>query len=291
MLDGYLIRYFLAVAEVGNFSRAAARLNVTQPTLSAGIAKLETQLGVRLFERTNRLVALTDAGSQFLVRARRIAREYELAHQEISNKSKAPALRLGVLLTVPTRRLEQVVTEHQRLESGEELEIFDGAERDILSRLERERLDVALTILRPGQKRFAQEVLWREPYVLAVSKDHAVTYRDGVSPEELASERMIVRRHCEALPETSRFFTASGVRPAFSLKTTNDDRALAFVRADAGVTVVPETLTGGSIRAVKLKDFSLARDIGLLYGPAMTPPSRNDLGLINLLRTRFGDDR
>jgi DNA-binding transcriptional LysR family regulator len=291
MIDGYLIRYFLAVAEVGNFSRAAARLNVTQPTLSAGVAKLEAQLGVRLFERTNRFVALTHAGSQFLIRARRIAREYELARQEMSNKIVAAPLRLGVLFTVSIHQLEQVVSEHQRLGSGPELEIFDGSERDILSRLERGRLDVALTIMRPGRSRLLQENLWREAYVLAVSEDHAVAYSDGVSPEELAGERMIVRRHCEALQETSRYFTASGVRPAFSLKTTNDDRALALVRADAGITVAPETLIGDGVRAVRLKDFGLERDIGLLYGPAMTPPDRGQPGLINLLRTRFGGDR
>ena len=72
-MDRYLLRYFLAVAELGSFSRAAAKVNVTQPTLSVGIAKLEEQVGARLFERTTRRVSLTPAGSRFLPRARRIA--------------------------------------------------------------------------------------------------------------------------------------------------------------------------------------------------------------------------
>ncbi|RYG01519.1 MAG: LysR family transcriptional regulator, partial [Caulobacteraceae bacterium] len=71
MMDRYLLRYFLAIVETGNFSRAAARENVAQPTLSAGIAKLEGQLQARLFDRTNRRVHLTQAGSRFLVHARR----------------------------------------------------------------------------------------------------------------------------------------------------------------------------------------------------------------------------
>jgi DNA-binding transcriptional LysR family regulator len=268
MMDGYLIRYFLAVAEMGNFSRAAAHLNVTQPTLSVGIAKLEAQLGVRLFERTNRLVALTDPGSRFLVRARRIAREFELAHQEIARPGKAPVLRLGVLSTVPTHRLEKFIAEHRDLPDAGEMEIFDGGERDLISRLERGRLDVALTILRPSQSRFRQEALWREPYVLAVAETHPVAYADGVNPEALAGERMIIRRHCEVLAEASRYFTTNGVRPGFALKTTNDDRALALVRADLGVTVMPESFTGGGVRAVKLKDFDMEREIGLLYAPS-----------------------
>src|SRR3990167_2289434 len=66
-MDRYLLRYFLAIVETGNFSRAAARENVAQPTLSAGIAKLEGQLQARLLDRTNRRVHLTEAGSRFLV--------------------------------------------------------------------------------------------------------------------------------------------------------------------------------------------------------------------------------
>ncbi|MFD2403707.1 LysR family transcriptional regulator [Novosphingobium soli] len=83
MIDQYLLRYFLAVAETGNFSRAAKRVSVTQPTLSAGIAKLERELGARLFDRDRQGVALTPAGSRFLVRARRIAAEYEHALVEL----------------------------------------------------------------------------------------------------------------------------------------------------------------------------------------------------------------
>ena len=75
-MDRYLLRYFLAVAELGSFSKAAGRVNVTQPTLSVGIAKLEEEVGARLFERTTRRVSLTPAGSKFLQHARRITQEY-----------------------------------------------------------------------------------------------------------------------------------------------------------------------------------------------------------------------
>ena len=83
-MDRYLLRYFLAIVETGNFSRAAARENVAQPTLSAGIAKLETQLGARLFDRTNRRVHLTEAGGRFLTHARRIEHEFNLAQAAVS---------------------------------------------------------------------------------------------------------------------------------------------------------------------------------------------------------------
>ncbi|MEX0298823.1 MAG: LysR family transcriptional regulator, partial [Kordiimonas sp.] len=71
-MDLYLLRYFLAVVETGSFTRAADRVFVTQPTLSAGIKKLEGQVGHVLFERSNRRVFLTDAGTRFLPRAKAI---------------------------------------------------------------------------------------------------------------------------------------------------------------------------------------------------------------------------
>ncbi|MFD2134755.1 LysR family transcriptional regulator [Novosphingobium resinovorum] len=148
MIDQYLLRYFLAVAETGNFSRAARRVSVTQPTLSVGIAKLERELGARLFDRDRQRVALTP-GSRFLVRARRIAAEYEHALVELSEVTDPTLLRIGVLNTIPTRLVEGWLTAHRALGSGETLEILDGSERDIAERLERGRIDLALSVIRP----------------------------------------------------------------------------------------------------------------------------------------------
>src|SRR4051812_22056237 len=149
MTDRYMLRYFLAVAEAGNFSRAAKRVGVTQPSLSAGVAKLEGQLGVRLFDRDKHSVALTPAGSRFLVRARRIAAEYELAIQDVQHAPEPRVLRVGVLVTIPTAVLETVVARHRGNSANEVLEILEGTERDLTERLDRGRLDIALTAVRP----------------------------------------------------------------------------------------------------------------------------------------------
>ena len=75
MIERYLLRYFLAVVDQGNFSRAAAHCLVSQPTLSVGIAKLEQAVGAPLFLRSNQRVELTEAGSRLLSHARRIERD------------------------------------------------------------------------------------------------------------------------------------------------------------------------------------------------------------------------
>lgn len=293
MIDQYLLRYFLAVAETGNFSRAARRVSVTQPTLSAGIAKLERELGARLFDRDRQRVALTPAGSRFLVRARRIAAEYEHALVELSGVTDPTLLRLGVLNTIPTRLVESWLAEHRALGSGEALEILDGSERDIAERLERGRIDMALTVVRPHHARFAPEVLARERYMMVLPPDHPLAGESEVQAEQLARDRMALRRHCEALPEINRFFVERGVRPRFVLKTTSDERVLAVVRSGAGIGMMPESFAAGPEsppppRFVPVRDFELVREVGLLHAGEGQVAQGLTSPFMGLVRTHYG---
>ena len=288
MIDQYQLRYFLAVAETGSFSRAAKRVSVTQPSLSAGIAKLERELGARLFDRDRQGVALTPAGSRFLVRARRIAAEYEHALVELSEVSDPTLLRIGVLGTIPTSMIEDLLEQHRALGSGEALEILDGSERDITERLERGRIDLALTVVRPHHARFHPEVLTRERYMMVLPTDHPLADEDEVMAEQLARDRMALRRHCEALPEINRFFIARGVRPRFVLKTTSDERVLAVVRAGAGVGMMPECFAEPAVRFVPVKDFELTRDVGLLHAGEPHIAQALASPFIGLVRRHYG---
>ncbi len=287
-MDRYLLRYFLAVAELGSFSKAAAKTNVTQPTLSVGIAKLEEQVGARLFERTTRRVSLTPAGSRFLVHARRIAQEYEAALREVSEVPQLRRMRAGVLSTIPARDLERVVAHHAKNAGGEALEILDSTERDIANRLSDGRLDAAITILRPGLESFAQEKLRTEPYVLFVGADHKLSGVESIEGGELAGETMIVRRQCEGLPEISRYFTTRDVRPFFSLRTLSDDRAMSMVAAGLGVTVAPSSFRRAGLAAVKLTGFELSREVGLVFSDRLRAPSG---AFVDAVRATYGAGR
>jgi DNA-binding transcriptional LysR family regulator len=286
-----MLRYFLAVAETGNFSRAAKAVSVTQPTLSAGIAKLERQLGSRLFDRDRQGVALTPAGSRFLARARRIAAEYELALQDLQHAPEPSVLRVGVLNTIPTATVEHLLARHGASGAsgfgGEVLELLDGSERDLAERLDRGRIDLALTVIRPHHSRFRPELLARERYLMVLPRDHPLADADVIEPEALAGDRMVVRRHCEALPEINRFFTARGVRPRFVLKTTSDQRVLAVVHAGQGIGMMPESFADPLVRMVRVADFDLTRDIGVLYAVGAENAAHADSPFIALLREYY----
>ena len=265
MIDRYLLRYFLAVVDQGAFTRAAAQCRVSQPTLSVGIAKLERLVGVKLINRTNRRVDLTPAGVRFAVHARRIEAAF-LDAQAVGDADadrSAPLTRLGVLSTLPGRWLEDALT--AATAAGERIEIVEGRQKDLHGFLERGRIDAAFGIV-DGDPR-AQRVLFTEPYGLVLPLSHPLADEAEIEAEAVAAETMIVRRHCEALAETSRHFTARGVRPFMAAKTTSDDRALAYVRSGLGVTVMPLGFAGDGVAIPRLAGFGVTRTIGVLIHP------------------------
>jgi DNA-binding transcriptional LysR family regulator len=265
MIDRYLIRYFLAVIDHGNFSRAASACNVSQPTLSIGIAKLEAALGIPLFIRSNQRVELTTGGSRFQVHARRIEREFNLAMQAMTDESPATALRIGLLTSISGERIAQALQAFEMRDQRERLELVQGTERELAGHLAKGRIDVALTLVGRGGDRFKEEMLLQEGYSLAMSHDHRLAGQDRIGPDEIASDVMIVRRHCEALSETSRFFTEHGVRPHFAFRSTNDERVLLMVAAGLGITVMPDSYRAVGVVRPKLSGFRLERTLGFAF--------------------------
>lgn len=282
MIDRYLLRYFLAVVDHGNFSRAAAICNVSQPTLSVGIAKLERELGSRLFLRSNQRVELTAAGSRFLDHARRIEREFNLAQTAMGIATEVPLLRLGVLRSVSGVSVAAAIAD-----CGDRLgkiELVEGTERELAVALARGRIDAALTLVGRGDDRWAEEMVAEEGYRLALSERHPLADRASIDAEALGDNVMIVRRHCEMLSETSRHFTERGVRPHFALRSTNDERILAMVAAGLGVTVIPESLSAPGIVKPRLSGFDARRRVGFAYPHGRAP---GHSVLLDALRTHL----
>lgn len=264
MIERYLLRYFLAVVDQGNFSRAAAHCHVSQPTLSVGIAKLEQTVGAPLFLRSNQRVELTEAGARLLGHARRIEREFNLAEQAGARSTQGAPLRIGLLTSIPGALVAQAVAACSPGDA-QALELVPGTERELLTRLDAERIDVALTVVRDGADRYAARPIMQEGYGLALPSSHNLAGRACVAAEELAGEVMIVRRHCEALSVTSRYFVDRGVRPHFAFRATNDERVMQMVAAGLGVTVMPMAYSWPGMVRAALADFGARRTIGLLF--------------------------
>jgi DNA-binding transcriptional LysR family regulator len=286
MIDRYLLRYFLAVIDSGTFTAAAAQVNVSQPTLSAGIAKLERETGARLFRRNSQRVELTEAGARFAVHARRIEREFNLAQASIADLVPAETLRLGVLTTIASAELAAFAQQAARIAPGIAIELVEGNATALSQHLARGRIDLALTATH-GEPGAGTEPLRTESYVLALPSAHPLAEETALPGEALAGETMIVRRNCEALSETSRYFTRRGIRPFFALRTTNDDRALEMVAAGLGVTVIPESHRHEGVASPALLGFGLMRTLALVWGEETAAMREAAGALVDVLRGQF----
>ncbi len=277
MMDLYLLRYFLAVVETGSFTRAADRVFVTQPTLSAGIKKLELQVGQQLFERTNRRVFLTDAGTRFLPRAKAILHECNLAVQSLEEAESTPVLRLGVLTTLSNRAVGTLLAGFRQQHPQAIIEITDGSEQELANRLDDRSLDYALSLLRSNSADRAIP-LRKEDYCFILPQTHKLAGKPSVSASDLREDYMIVRSRCEVLSETSRYFTDHNVRPRLVYRTPNDSRAIAMVAAGLGGTVVPRSLVDDRVSASALSGFTYSRQLALFRPVYDMPLGAAELG-------------
>lgn len=279
------LRQFLALVETGNFTRAAERLGVAQPTLSAAIAELERMAGTLLFQRERRQVRLTEAGAKLVAHARAIEREFRAAEAAFGD---APAplspLRLGVIPSIATTSLARIArtwTEPQAMTLGE------ATDAELRRKLAEGQIDAIITLLRPEDVNRPFVVLLEEGYRLLLPEGHALAGAASIDARDVASETMIARRSCEILAETSRWFTQRGVRPPFFLRSSNDDRCLEMVRAGMGVTTAPESLVRKGIVAVPLADYDFRRTLGLLTARDRPDLITADHPLVNACRAGF----
>lgn len=287
MIERYLLRYFLAVVEHGNFTRAAESCNVTQPTLSVGIARLEESVGQRLFHRSNRRVDLTPTGAQFAEHARRIEAQFNLAEEAMKQHRPDAILRLGVLSTLPSAIIAAIAQALGTID-GLRTEFVEGRASELQDRLDAARIDLGVTTEPQGRHRALFDPVASEGYGLALPISHPLAERTAIAAHELADNVMLVRRHCELLTATSQHFTARGVRPFFAARSRNDDRILALVAAGVGVTVMPDCFTAPGVARVPMEDFAHIRTLGLLVRKADAVPEAVVGRIRGVLAERIG---
>lgn len=261
MITRQQIRQFLAVVDTGSFTRAADSIGVTQPSLSSGIRELEKDLGASLFERQRPFVRLTSAGNRLLPVARRISREFLRAERETTQA--APSNRPFVLGVIPSFPSCQLAAGCKNWGPAQlTVKERDGAR--LRQELRQGQIDAAIVIRKRGESESLRFIdLFEEGYRMMIPIGHPLAGRQKVEVEELADEVMIARRSCELLGETSDYFTSRGVRPQFSFKSHNDERAMALVAAGLGVTVAPASLVTNGVVAVPLVDFDAKRQIAI----------------------------
>jgi DNA-binding transcriptional LysR family regulator len=278
------IRYFLAVGETGNFTTAAERCHVTQPTLSAGIARLEDEIGSRLFERGRR-TALTAAGQKLLPHARAMVEAWQLARAEQRSSRRQRLVRVAIGTTLPIQATMSWLAAAQR-RIAFDVEISEGSAEIVQERWRRGRCDLALFPTREPLAAANAVLLLREPFVLAASTDHRVATRDRWSAKDLADTPFVLRAACEATQEAARLFAAGGVRPRVVLRSADEERCAAAVLAGLGVSLMPRSLLRAGMAAAEIREVALERRLMLAWRPDADPEIAGALR-----EAATGDDR
>src|ERR1700690_2428287 len=187
------LRYVLAVAETGNFTRAAAQAHISQPSLSQQIINLERELGHKLFHRLGRKAVPTEAGSAFLERARRILFEVEDAAKALGDSATFELkITVGAIPTLATYLLPGLINRCRQRFPNLQVNIREDFKNTLVREMLGGELDLALAARTISDSSIHVEPLWNEKLILVVAKNHPLAKKPNVTSADLASETLIL---------------------------------------------------------------------------------------------------
>jgi DNA-binding transcriptional LysR family regulator len=191
------IKHFIAVAETGGFTKGAQRIAVSQPAISASIAKLEAELDVKLLDRRRSPVVPTAAGARLLEAGKKILQACKAVKAELKTITTPNRFRIGVLQSLSSGCVSKLLSSFRRANVHVAIEVVDGSCEQLVEFLAEQELDAVLTIVGGNDLKFASRVLFEESYLLAVPRDHRFAQRQSVKLADLHGEPFIVRTRCD----------------------------------------------------------------------------------------------
>ncbi len=209
-MDIKRLRYFVELAEVGNFTRAATRLGIAQPALSMAMQKLEQEAGLKLINRTERRMTVTADGEVLLRYARQMIALMEDAEREMQELKglEQGVIRLGVSAMLASYYLPQLLIDFSRNFPGVRITLFEAGTATLEQMVLDGQLDLALLRTDRPHERIRIQPLFEEQVVACVPKDHPFSSRRNVTLEQFTEEPLVLFREGyflrEALSNYSR---------------------------------------------------------------------------------------
>jgi DNA-binding transcriptional LysR family regulator len=267
-MEMHQVRYFLAVCELLNFTRAAEKCNVSQPSLTRAIKALEDELGGQLFRRERNNTHLTGLGEMMRPHLAQVLIETEAAKERAKSFARMDdvELRLGVMCTIGPIRLVPFLQTFRDRHPTVRLNIEDGGAQALQDRLVRGDYDVAIYGL-PGpiDERLHARKLYDERFMIAAPPGHAFEKQNVVRATELDKGPYVSRSQCEFYGFVDEQFRARGVQVETIFRSDRDDWVQSMVMAGLGFTDIPEyaiTLSGLCVRP--LVDPEIVRTVQIV---------------------------
>ena len=294
-IDFLGIEAFLAIAERGSFHRAAAHLNLSQTALSHRMRKLEDDLGVDLFTRTTRQVALTPAGIDLLPRARRMFDEITASYEALRSRGRERQERLaiGCLPTIATYHLPAVLEAFSAAHPAIRVLVHDTSAQEIADRVQKGEAEFGITVVSAGRWDLELRPLMKEPYVLVAARDHPLAGRPHVTWSDF--EGLPLVRISSQTANRAILDEALGSRREAMLwryEVSHLATAMSLVRRRIALAVAPRLAVDDGatdLVALPIRGPAVSRTLGIVSkrGLPLSPPGKT---LLDLVTAHFRGD-
>lgn len=265
------IRAFIAVAELGQFNLAARSLHLTQSAVSILVRDLESEIGVRLFDRHTRMVSLTLVGQEFLPQARKILKDLELAVGDVRDNAslRRGQVTIAAAIVLAATIVPPIIARFLRMYPEISVNIRDMPEEQISPALKRNEVDMAIGTLSEDDPEIAATPLLRDKLMLFCREDHRFAKRKSVRWSELQDENLITLAAANPLRnivEHNLLRVVPNYRPKYEVRFSTT--AISMIAAGMGVAVLPENssqlASAVRVTTVDLADPHVMRDVSLL---------------------------
>ncbi len=257
-MDLRALKYFIAVYETGTFSGAAKQCFVAQPSISAAVAQLESELSIKLFTRHARGVIPTEQGEKLFPLAKQLTGQADAIKQTFSSKSEKWEFNLGVTRGLGVNRMSLLLKEFTTALPQMALTLVPPNEHSDAKIVTKEELN--------PQDSFIP--FWQEDYLLAMPPHHVLSLKEQITLSDFEGLAIIQRTPCQAWRSLEDTLAIAGISLDVRAKIQTIDYALGLVSADLGCALVPaypEVLEKNTVVFRPIKDVQLRREIVLAY--------------------------
>jgi DNA-binding transcriptional LysR family regulator len=285
------LQYFVAVAEHGSVSHAAQRLSISQSAVTEAVRDLEADLGVQLFDRHPRGVAITHRGHQFLRHATAILAGVSGARRAFEADHEAPpgALALGVTSLMAGYVMSDLLARYRRANPRVEVSALEDSAEYLEHLLIGGELDVAVMVTSSIRERGALqvEILSVSPFRLWMPIGHRLTAQESIAVSDLSGESLIVLRADEMEEEAVNLLAGLGARLRVAFRTRSVEAVRSLVATGAGVALLPDlvyrpwSLEGDRIESRDVSGALPVVQVGMVWrkGSPLSPAARDFIAL------------
>jgi DNA-binding transcriptional LysR family regulator len=286
-MEMHQVRYFLAAVSELNFTKAAEKCNVSQPSLTRAIKQLEAELGGDLFRRERPQAQLTDLGQRMLPLLRQCY-DSALGARSLASAIKGGevgSLRLALSRTVGLDLLTRYFSELSRLFAGLEMKLLRGTADDVVELLKKGDAELAIAgTIEETWERLDKWPLFTERFQLLVNRQHPLAQRPQISIDELGGQRFLQRHYCEDAAQTSALLRGHSIDLECGYDVTTDEDLRVLIEADFGVAFAPRSMqTPADLAKIAVSEIELSRTV-YVYGVAGRQRTAVATAMLKMLR-------